>query len=139
MLGHVVEASRVGVEQGGHLVDERAGAACAGTVHALFGSRLQICDLGVLTAKFDNDVGLRIFLVDGAGLGDDLLHERHMEIIGQGKAAGTGDGQTNRLVAAATGLKFFVGCPPAGPPRWHARWRGGDGNRRRAPRRAKSV
>ena len=108
MLGHVVEASRVGVEQGGHLVDERAGAACAGTVHALFRSRLQICDLGVLTAKFDNDVGLRIFLVDGAGLGDDLLHERHMEIIGQGKAAGTGDGQTNRLVAAATGLKFFV-------------------------------
>lgn len=77
-------------------------------VPALFRSRLQICDLGVLTAKFDNDVGLRIFLVDGAGLGDDLLHERHMEIIGQGKAAGTGDGQTNRLVAAATGLKFFV-------------------------------
>ncbi len=108
VLGHLVEACGVGVEQGGHLVDERAGAARAGTVHALFRRRLQIGDLGVLAAEFDDHVGLRILLVDRAGFGDDLLHERHVEVVGQGEAAGTGDGQADGLVATATGFEFPV-------------------------------
>lgn len=101
VLGVIVEAGGVGVEQRGHLVDECAGAARARTVHALFGSGLQVRDLGVLAAELDDDVGLRVFLVDRAGLGDDLLDERHVQVVGERQAAGTGDGETNGLVAAA--------------------------------------
>ena len=100
-LGHLVEACGVGVKQRGHLVDERAGAACARTIHTLFGRGLQVGDLGVLAAELDDDVGLRVFLVDRAGLGDDLLDERHVQVVGERQAAGTGDGETNGLVAAA--------------------------------------
>ena len=42
-----------------------------------------------------------VFLVDRAGLGDDLLDERHVQVVGERQAAGTGDGETNGLVAAA--------------------------------------
>ena len=101
VLGHLVEAFGVGVEQRGHLVDERAGAARAGAVHTLFRSRLQIGDLGVLAAEFDDDVGLRVFGVDRLGLGDDLLDERHMQVVGERQAAGTGDGETDRFIAAS--------------------------------------
>ena len=87
MLGHVVEARRVGVEQGGHLVDERAGAACAGTVHALFRSRLEIGDFCVFTTKLDDHISLRIFLVNGFGFGDDLLNEGHVEAVCKSKTA----------------------------------------------------
>ena len=99
-LGHLVEACGVGVKQRGHLVDERAGAACARTIHTLFGRGLQVGDLGVLAAELDDDVGLRVFLVDRLGFGDDLLDEGHMQVIGERQAAGTGDGQANRLVAS---------------------------------------
>ena len=101
VLGVIVEAGGVGVEQRGHLVDECAGAARARTVHALFGSGLQVRDLGVLAAELDDDVGLRVFLVDRAGLGDDLLDERHVQVVGERQAAGPGDGETNGLVATA--------------------------------------
>jgi len=58
VLGVIVEAGGVGVEQRGHLVDECAGAARARTVHALFGSGLQVRDLGVLAAELDGDICL---------------------------------------------------------------------------------
>jgi len=48
--GQLVEPARIGVEQGGHLVDERAGAACAGSVHALLDGLAEVDDLGVLAA-----------------------------------------------------------------------------------------
>lgn len=108
VLRHVVEAGRVGVEQRGHLVDERAGATRARTVHALLGRGLEIGDLGVLATQLDDDVGLRVFLVDRLGFGDDLLDERHMHVVRQRQAAGTGDGEADRLVAAAALLELLV-------------------------------
>ena len=101
VLGHLVEAFGVGVQQRGHLVDERAGTARAGAVHTLLRRRLEISDLGVLAAQLDDDVGLRVFGVDRLGLGDDLLDERYVQAVGERQTAGTGDGQPNRLVAAA--------------------------------------
>ena len=100
VLGHLVEAFGVGVQQRGHLVDERAGTARAGAVHTLLRRRLEISDLGVLAAQLDDDVGLRVFGVDRLGLGDDLLDERYVQAVGERQTAGTGDGQPNRLVTA---------------------------------------
>ena len=105
---HLVESCGIGVEQRGHLIDERAGTARARTVHALLRRGLQIRDLGVLAAKLDDDIRLRVFLIDRLGLGDNLLHERHVEAVGERKTAGTGDGQADRFVAAATFLKHRV-------------------------------
>ena len=99
-LGHLVEAGGVGVEQCGHLVDERTGTACARTVHALFGRGLQVGDFGVLAAELDDDVGLRVLLINRLGFGDDLLNERHMQIISKRQTAGTGNRQANRFIAS---------------------------------------
>ena len=108
MLGHLVETGRVRVQQGRHLVDERAGAACARTVHPLFRSRLEVGDFRVLAAELDDDIRLRDLLVDRAGFGDDLLDEGHVQVVGEGQAAGTGDCQANRLVAAAKPFELLV-------------------------------
>ena len=107
-LGHLVEACGVGVKQRGHLVDERAGTTCARTVHALFGRGFQVGDFGVLAAELDDDIGLRVFLVDCLGFGDDLLNERHMQIVSKRQTAGTGDRQANRFVAASEVHKLLV-------------------------------
>ena len=87
MRGHFVQASGVGVEQRCHLIDECAGTACAGTIHTLFRSRLEIRDFRILATKLDDHVSLRIFLIDGFGFGDDFLNEGHVETVGKGKAA----------------------------------------------------
>ena len=107
-LGHLVEAGGVGVEQCGHLVNERAGTTCARTVHALFGRGFQVGDFGVLAAELDDDIGLRVFLVDCLGFGDDLLNERHMQIVSKRQTAGTGDRQANRFIAASEVHKLLV-------------------------------
>ena len=69
----LVEAARVGVQQGCHLVDERARAAGAGAVHALLDAVVKVDDLGVLTAQLDGDIGGRDEGLDGALAGDDFL------------------------------------------------------------------
>ena len=99
-LGHLVEACGVGVKQRGHLVDERAGAACARTVHTLFRGGFQVGDFGVLAAELDDDVGLRVLLINRLGFGDDLLNERHMQIVSKRQTAGAGDRQANRFIAS---------------------------------------
>ena len=69
----LVEAAGIGVEQGCHLVDERARAAGAGAVHALLDAVIEVDDLGVLAAQLDGDVGGRDEGLDGALAGDDFL------------------------------------------------------------------
>ena len=107
-LGHLVKACGVSVKQRGHLVNERAGTTCARTVHALFGRGFQVGDFGVLAAELDDDIGLRVFLVDCLGFGDDLLNERHMQIVSKRQTAGTGDRQANRFIAASEVHKLLV-------------------------------
>ena len=88
----LVEAARVGVQQGCHLVDERARAAGAGAVHALLDAVVEIDDLGVLAAQLDGNVGGRDKSLDSALAGDDLLDKLQIEPLGQQQAARAGDG-----------------------------------------------
>ena len=58
------------------MVDERAGAAGAYTVHALFGSCAEIRDFGILTAEFHSDIRLRYPVAYSLRAGDYFLNER---------------------------------------------------------------
>ena len=58
-LCELVQPRGIRVQQGCHLVDERAGAAGARAVHALLDARVEVDDLGVLAAELDGDIGLR--------------------------------------------------------------------------------
>ena len=79
----LVEAAGIGVQQGCHLVDERARAAGAGAVHALLDAVVEIDDLGVLAAQLDGDIGGWDEGLDGALAGDDLLDKLQIEPLGQ--------------------------------------------------------
>jgi len=74
-----VQAAGVGVEQGRHLVDERAGTAGAGAVHALLDAVVEVDDLGILATQLDGDVGLRDEGLHGGLARHDLLHEGQAE------------------------------------------------------------
>ena len=88
----LVEAAGVGVQQSGHLVDERASAAGAGAVHALLDAVVEVDDLGVLAAQLDGDIGGRDKGLDGTLAGDDLLDKLQVEPLGQQQAARAGNG-----------------------------------------------
>ena len=87
-----VKAAGIGVQQGCHLVDERARTAGAGAVHALLDAVVKVDDLGVLAAQLDGDVGGRDEGLDSALAGDDLLDKLQVEPLGQQQAARTGNG-----------------------------------------------
>ena len=76
VLGELVEARSVSVEQARHLVDEGARAAGAGAVHALLDAVVEVDDLGALG-------------------GDDLLDELKAQPVGEQHAAGAGDGDAH--------------------------------------------
>ncbi|KFI71358.1 hypothetical protein BMIN_1524 [Bifidobacterium minimum] len=95
----IVEAGGVDVEQRGHLVDEGPRSARARAIHPLLGRGFEIGDLRVLAAELDDDVGPGNPLIDGAGLGDDLLDEGKTELVGQSQAARPGDRHMQRIVA----------------------------------------
>ena len=88
----LVEAAGIGVQQGCHLVDERACTAGAGTVHALLDAVVKVDDLGVLAAQLDGDIGGRDEGLDGTLAGDDLLDKLQVEPLGQQQAARAGNG-----------------------------------------------
>ena len=88
----LVEATGVGVQQGCHLVDERARTAGAGAVHALLDAVIEVDDLGVLAAQLDGDIGGRDEGLDGTLTGDDFLNKLQIEPLGQQQAARAGDG-----------------------------------------------
>ena len=108
----LVEAARVGVQQGCHLVDERARAAGAGAVHALLDPVVEVDDLGVLSAQLDGDIGGRDEGLDGTLAGDDLLDKLQVEPLGQQQAAraGNGAGHLGRRQHGRSALEQVAGA-----------------------------
>ncbi len=99
VLGQLVQAGSVRLHEGGHLVDEGARAAGAGAVHALLNAVIKVDDLGVLAAQLNGHVRLRNECLHRALGGNDLLHELHVQPLGQQHAAGAGDGDAHLRVA----------------------------------------
>ena len=98
--GQSVEALRVGIEKGRHLIDEGPGAARAGFVHALFHSAGEECDFGVLPSQLYGDVGVRNNMPDAGGRGDDLLHKGQIHFLRQGYGARTGERESEKLLSS---------------------------------------
>ncbi len=90
-LGCFVEALRVGLQQGGHLVDEGAGAAGAHAVHPLIQAALEVDDLCVLASQFNGDVCLRRGGFQGGGHSHHLLDELDSKGLSQIDGSGTGN------------------------------------------------
>ena len=109
-FGQFVQTARIGVEQRSHLVDERTSATSAGAVHALFDRLTKVDDLRVLAAKLNCDVGLGNERLDSGLAGDDLLHELHVEPLGQKQAARTGNGERSAFVAVLDSSSFKHLC-----------------------------
>ena len=68
------------------MIDERSRAARADAVHALFRRVAEIRDLRVLAAKLHDCIRLRNELLHGRRAGNDLLHERQADALGDAHA-----------------------------------------------------
>ena len=95
LFGLLVHLRRGHAQQRGHLVDERAGAARAGAVHAHFERALQEENFCVLAAQLDDDVraGHEHIRRDLGGV--DLLHEGDVRAERQTHAGRAGDAQAD--------------------------------------------
>ena len=91
MLCLRVQSGGIGLEQGRHLVDEGAGAACADAVHPFFQPAPEINDFGVLAAQLNGHIGLGRH---GLQCGSDshyLLHEADVHGLAEIDGAGAGN------------------------------------------------
>ena len=115
LSGGAVEALGVGLEQGGHLVDEGSGAAGADAVHALLRRAGEVDDLGVLAAELDGDVRPGKASTQRRGDGDDLLHKGNPHGLGEAERAGTGDpGEKHAVADLLPGVGEQIGQRLAG-------------------------
>ncbi|CCX39036.1 unknown [Clostridium sp. CAG:1013] len=95
--GDVVKLCGGDVQQGGHLVDEGAGAAGAGAVHPHFHGAGEEQDLGVLTPQLDDHVGVRYVLFHSGPGGVHFLDEGDVQILCQAHARRTGNAEERLL------------------------------------------
>ena len=107
-LVHLVGAH---LQQGRHLVNERAGAAGAAAVHADLGAVCQEKDFCVLAAQLDDAVGAGGQPVGCHAGGEDLLHEGHLAAVGQAHAGRAGDGQVGAAIGQIFGGNLFQAAP----------------------------
>ncbi len=99
-----IEPGSICLQKRRHLVDEGAGAAGTGSVHALLDiAVLKINDLGILAAKLNGNIGQRGNSLDGGSLGHHLLYEGNFKMVGKRETAGTGDDGMNANVPLLTG------------------------------------
>ena len=106
-LGGGVHLVGAHLQKGGHLVNERAGAAGAAAVHAHLGAACQEQNLGILAAQFNDTVGTRHQAVGRHTGGEHLLHKGHLAAVGQAHAGGTGNGKECLAVGQIFGGHFF--------------------------------
>ena len=99
-----VQSLGIRLQERGHLVDERAGAACADAVHALLQPAAEVDDLRILTAQLNGDVRLRGNGLQAGGHGDDLLHKADVQGLAEVDGAGAGD-----LQAQVAGAELCAG------------------------------
>ena len=104
LFGGFVHLVSAHLQQGGHLVDERTGAAGAAAVHADFGAVGQEQDLRVLTAQLDDAVRCGNEPLDRHAGGEHLLHEGHTAAVCQAHARRAGNAQQRLLAVQLLGV-----------------------------------
>ena len=81
--GKIVEFQRRDLHERRHLVDECAGAAGAGAVHAHFKAAGKKEDFCILAAEFDDDIRSRTEALRRDFFGEDLLYKRKVQAFRQ--------------------------------------------------------
>ncbi len=119
--GQLIEPGGVGVQKGGHLIDEGPGPARAGFVHAQVHALAEIEDFGVLAAEFHGDIGLRGERGKGPRCGDHLLHEGQAEDFRKPERGRAGDGSPDAQAGVVGGETIQHGGKrsPGGRPVTH--------------------
>ena len=102
ILCGLVETLGIGLEKSCHLVDKRAGAACANAIHTLLKTAAEVDDLGILAAELDGYVGFGGDGFKGGGYCHDLLDEWNIKSAAEVDRARARD--TGRDHALAYGL-----------------------------------
>ena len=75
----MIKPEGVCLQKRSHLVDKRAGAACADSVHSLLETAAEVYDFGVLSAELYRYVCLRRELFKGGRNCRHLLHKWYAE------------------------------------------------------------
>ena len=86
LLRECIQPEWVSREQRRHVVDKRARTARADAVHTLLGGIAEIRDLGILAAELDRRRRLRNEAAHGGGAGNNLLHKRQSDALGNAHA-----------------------------------------------------
>ena len=79
LLRQLVQAADIRVQKRRHLVDKRARSSRARSVHSLFKSAREICNLRILAAKLNCNIGLRYKRLNSVRSCRNLLHKRYSE------------------------------------------------------------
>ena len=85
-----IEALGIGLQKRCHLVYERACAAGANAVHALFKSAAEVYYLGVLAAQLYGNIGLGSNMLQGIGHRHNLLAKLYVQSLAEVNRAGAG-------------------------------------------------
>ena len=96
--GKLVESRSICFKQSSHLVNEGTCTAGTSSVHTLFYTALEICNLGIFTTKLDDNVSLGNDLADRSSCGNNFLNERNVKPLGNRKSTGTGNLDADGLI-----------------------------------------
>ena len=104
--GLPVQTCGVSLQQGGHLVDEGAGAAGTHAIHPLLQAAPEIDDFGVFAPQLNGHVGLGRHPLQTGSHGHHLLDEANVHGLAQIDGAGAGDPHPQ-----AAGAQLLPGFP----------------------------
>ena len=99
----LIQLVRRYIQQRGHLVDKRAGAAGTGTVHPLVNTAVEKDDLGIFSPQLNDHRGIRLQLLDHLAGGKNLLDKGYAGSLGKAQSGRTGDSRRQRSVPRQRG------------------------------------
>ena len=99
ILRRLIQSVGVCIQQDSHLIDERTGAPCTGSVHSLFNRLAVERDFRILSPQLDDTVCLGNQRFHRLRTGNDLLFEPDAHQLRKGQTAGPGDHRLNRHIS----------------------------------------
>ena len=102
----LIKASRISFQQSSHLVNERTSTTSTSTVHALFNTAGKICNLGIFSAKLNNNISLWNYFLYSRCSRNNFLNKRNIKPLGNRKSARTSNLYSQRLIFTKRKLTF---------------------------------
>ena len=87
----IIQTGCVCLQQRGHLINKRTGAASTDSVHSLVNSSGKVNDLCIFPAQLNGYICLRSIRLKRSGYGNNLLGKGNVQMSGKSQTAGTCD------------------------------------------------